>query len=1209
MLRFAHSARTGDRESMRLKRLELIGFKSFYDKTSFDFSDGISAIVGPNGCGKSNIVDAIRWVLGEHAPSYLRSKALEDVIFAGSDAAGPLGMAEVTLTFTNDDGNAPPGYESYSEIAVARRTFRDGESEFLINKVPCRLKDIAELFLDTGAGARGYAIVGQGKVGEIVKARPDEKRFIIEEAAGVAKFRVRRKEAERKMESARQNLARVKDILEEVRRQIGSLERQVRKAERYRTLRSELRTLDLRVASRRQRRLAEECEASRAALVGIEDILLGARADLARMESDREEVRVRQAERERALSDLREEHVRLKEDVARREAEREGLLAQADQLLRMAAEADGEIAALGEEIAGLDTRLREGGEEAALRKEDLSRTRRRWEEEKAGLSAAREEYQRVQETAERTKSDLMVRVSQHSNARFGAEALSRRIEEAQRVLARLAERIGEAEASVEKAAAEYEAAAAAEASTRDLLGAAERVWEETGARLLSTNARLEAVVEAARRAEGELQSAESRVSTLSAVYEQREWASTGARAVLQHFSNGGSQGNPDPGIYGIMGDLIETDAAYEKAVEAVLGERMQSVVVRDHAEGLSAIHYLKESQGGRGAFVPVVLRTREEGTPYLGEEGVVAPLTEVVQAPPECRGLIQGMLGGTLLVRTLDTAIRLWNRNGVWNSYVTLDGDVVTAEGTLIGGGQGQGEAGILARKREIRELSREIGELRGRRDRLRRDEEEVRRDRAEQEERLAGMFRRREEARAAYTAAERERAVLSETLAQARAVRDGRVQEETFLRGELARTTQELAVSLDAVRASEEAQGLEEERTRAMLANLEAKRAAMEEAMERVHAAEIAHSGLDEKDRASAVLISSLAEQVEGKRRALAERRQRKSVHESSYAALGETIRTGRDAIGRAAASLAALQERIEERVADLSGFAVGLAGIEDALREARRREAGGIERQSAERLRLQRAEMDIAALEGLVHQRYEVRLSDLPASEADLTAGGAEEGFEAMEARAEELRERMASMGEVNLASIEEHQELSGRHAFLTSQKEDLEKSLDDLAKAIQRINRTTRERFAKTFEEINGTFSELFPRLFHGGRAQLRLVDEENLLESGVEIFVQLPGKKPLSLDLLSGGESALTAISLIFSIFLVKPSPFCLLDEVDAPLDDANVDRFNNLVREMSSRYQFLLITHNKRTMELADVLYGITMEKAGISKTVSVKLSN
>jgi chromosome segregation protein len=1193
---------------MKLRRLELIGFKSFYDKTAFDFSDGISAIVGPNGCGKSNIVDAIRWVLGEHAPSYLRSKALEDVIFAGSDAAGPLGMAEVTVTFVNDDGNAPPGYESYGEISVTRRTFRDGESEFYINRMPCRLKDIAELFLDTGAGARGYAIVQQGKVGEIVKAKADEKRLIIEEAAGVAKFRVRRKEAERKMESTRQNLARVRDILEEVRRQIGSLDRQVRKAERYKALRAELRSLDFRLAARKCAAMEAEGKAAREALAGLSDALLGARSDLARLEADREAARVGQAERERMLSDLREEHARGKAEAARREAEWEGLRGQAEQLRAMLSETEREIAALEEEIAGLEDQVRSAAEESHRRAGELDLARRRWAEEQAALAASREEFQQAQEAAERAKSDLVVRVVQHTDARSGAEALSRRIEEAERSVTRLAGRIDEATAAVGKASREFEGAASAEEYARAALDAAERAWEEGGAALAATNARLEAAVEAARKAEGELQSAESRRVTLCNVYERRDWASSGVRAVLQHFRGGESRDAGGDGIYGVMGDLIETDAAYEKAVEAILGERMQSVVVRDQAEGLEAIEYLKVSREGRGAFVPVALRTRGEEVAYVGEEGVVAPLTDVVQAPPECRELVRGLLGGTLLVRSLDTAVRLWNRNGVWNSFVTLDGEVVTADGILIGGEQGGGEAGVLARKREIRELEREIEGMRRERDRLVSGEEEVRRTRAATEERLAELFRSREDSRSAHAACERERAVLAETLAQARAALDGRTQEAAWLQGEVARMREDLDASVAVAKESEQARGEEEERSREILADLEAKRTRMEEGLARAHAAEVAHNSIAEKDRAAVAIRDSLEDRAEGARRLLSERRQRKEAHRGAVEAIDGSMRATRESIERAAVSLGGIQERIEGRVADLAAWGARMDSVEKELREAREREGEILSRQAEERLRLQRAELDLTGLDGLLHQRYEVRLATLPAEAEDTAGEVAYEELPVLEARAEEIRERMGSMGDVNLASLEEHRELSERYAYLSAQREDLEKSLEDLAKAIQRINRTTRERFAKAFADIDAKFSELFPRLFQGGRAHLRLLDEDNLLESGVEIFVQLPGKKPLPLDALSGGESALTAISLILSIFLVKPSPFCLLDEVDAPLDDANVDRFNAMVREMSSRYQFLLITHNKRTMELADVLYGITMEKAGISKTVSVKLS-
>ncbi len=1187
---------------MKLKKLELFGFKSFYDKTSFDFSDGITAIVGPNGCGKSNIVDAIRWVLGEHAPTYLRSKALEDVIFAGSDAAGPLGMAEVALTFANDDGVAPPGYESYAEIQVTRRTFRDGESEFFINKVPCRLKDIAELFLDTGAGARGYAIIEQGKIMTIVNARPEEKRLIIEEAAGVAKFRVRKKEAERKMENTRQNLARVKDILDEVRRQLGSIERQVRKAERYKALRDELRSLELVIAAARHRALSDERARAASDLSSVEGALVEVRAEIARAEAERETETARLTEAEAALAALRAAHATLKEGIARRQAEWEGKGREERQLRDVIGETAAEISVLDEEIAELSRRIAEAEDAARRRSADLSAAR----ETLSGLSEAAEnaraEHARVQSLSDQAKSDLMVRVSLHSNARSGADSLQRMIDDSARSLARHEERIAEAAAAAGRSEAEFDDAVTEEAGAREALALAEKAWADADASVAAVASRLEVLGAARLTAEAGLGAAGSRLSALSKVYEARDWTSSGVRAVLHHYSAPDREkSGAERGVYGVIGDLIETDPRYEQAVEAILGERIQSVVVRDQTEGLSAIRFLKTRREGRGAFMPVMLRMRCDAPAYLGEDGVIAPLTDVVRAPAECADAVRGLLGGTLLVRDLDCAVRLWNRNGVWNSYVTLDGDVVNADGTLVGGAQEQAESRILGIKREIRDLEKEIGALSAEAARLAAEEDEARRTRAELEGDRARAFARREEASAALSRAEQRRAVVDVALSQARGTVDSLARERDYVRGELERMTAELGVTENAARESELARGEEEERVRSLVAMLEEKRAAMEAARDALHAAEIGWAGMEEKDRSERALRAGLAESLEGKRSVVEDRRRRKAAHEGRAAALAEEVATGRESLEAATAELARGQEEIDLRLGETAALSAGLGAVDAKLRDTRRREADAAARLADLRLEAQRIDMDLAHLDAGIYQKYEVRPADLAAQ-----GGDAEGDAAAREARAEEIRARMAAIGEVNLAAIEEHKELADRHAFLSAQKEDLEKSLDDLSKAIHRINRTTRERFSEAFGNINAKFQEVFPKLFLGGRAQLKLLDEENLLESGVEIVASPPGKKLQSLNLLSGGEKALTAISLIFSIFLVKPSPFCLLDEVDAPLDDANIDRFNSLVREMSARYQFLLITHNKRTMELADAIYGITMEKAGISKVVSVR---
>ena len=1195
---------------MKLLKLELFGFKSFYDKTVFEFSDGITAIVGPNGCGKSNIVDAIRWVLGEHAPSYLRSKALEDVIFAGSDAAGPLGMAEVSLTFRNDNGAAPPGYESYSEIQVTRRTFRNGESEFFINKVPCRLKDIAELFLDTGAGARGYAIIEQGKILTIVNARPEEKRMIVEEAAGVAKFRVRKKEAERKMENTRANLARVKDILDEVKRQLGSLDRQVRKAERYKALKNELRGLDLRIAARKFRDLSRELACVGSELAAREESLHAVRAEFSRLEAEIESHRLRRTETESALGSLRDAHGKLKEEVVRRETEYNGNRKQVEDLQDMIAEVDGATAAVETEISDLAHRLQESEAAAGQRRESVAAASARCAELKMAAETAREEYLRYKDLSDQARSDLIVRVNLHSNARSSADSYQKMIEDKERERTRQASLLTEARFAAEKAGREFDVARAAEASAGEERTATERVWEETGALLAAAAFRLDAVVEARRKVEGILQASSSRLVAISRLYEQKDWTSSGVRAVLRHYNGQGNGGsvNGDTGIYGVIGDLVETDAPYEKAVEAVLGERMQSIVVRDHNEGLSALQYLKETREGRGSFVPVSLRTRNESPVYAGEDGVIAPLTEIVRVPSGCRDLVRGLLGGTLLVRDLECALRLWNRNGVWNTFVTLDGDVVTAEGMLAGGAQADGGSGILSIKREMRDLEMEIAGLTEELARLQADEEEVRGAKASLEGRKEEVFRRCQDCTAALHQAERQRARFEEALTQARENLDRLDQEREYQQGELARIFDEYRASKEAAQLSEQAKGEEEERVRQLLTVLEEKRLAGEEAQERSHAAEIELTGLTGKSQAEEQFLAGLVDTLSGKRTQADDLRRRRAGYEERCAVLAEAIERGRTAVEEGAAALSRLQENVDGLLGKKAAIDADVESLERMSKDVRRRESEASERISDLRVAVQRVEKDLGILDSLTYQRYEAHPADLPAPTVGADPEVETEGLAAWESRAGEIRDRIAGEGEVNLASLEEHRELSERYSFLSAQKGDLETSLDDLAKAIQRINRTTRERFSETFEKINERLAEVFPKLFLGGRAFLTLLDEENLLETGVEIVIQPPGKKLLPLNSFSGGEKSLAAAAMILSIFLVKPSPFCLLDEADTSLDDANIDRFNALVRDMSTHHQFLLITHNKRTMELADSLYGITMEKPGISKVVSVKFN-
>lgn len=1195
---------------MKLRKLEVLGFKSFYEKTAFTFSDGITAIVGPNGCGKSNIVDAIRWVLGEHAASHLRSKVLQDVIFKGSEAAGPLGMAEVTLTFANDDGLAPPGYESYSEIEVTRRTFRDGDSEFFINKVPCRLKDITELFLDTGSGARGYAIIEQGKITSIVEGRPEEKRMIIEEAAGVAKFRIRKREAERKMESTRQNLSRVRDVTDEVRRQLGSLERQVKKAEKFKVLKDELRVLDAEIASRRRHGFVVDLDRISNELAKAEQSLDMMRSGLASHETERETERIRQSEAETVMRTLQESHAGLKEDIARKEAEWTGKGREAALLKQQIADTAEEIRILESEIAEMQVRLSEAEADARRLGAGLLECRERRDELSGAAEDARSAYQSTSGQYERSRSDLVVRISNFSSAQSGAESLGDRIAQNDDALRRIEDRAREAVLISEAATQDHLAATEAASRSREALEVAEDSWEDAGRRLSEEISVLEGVVVSRREADRRLQASSSRLEALEELHGRRDWASSGVRAVLGHFSSSTDSGATEGGIQGVIGELIDTEPVYEKAVEAFLGGRMQSIVVDGHEAALSALDYLKSSAEGRSAFVPVGLRTRNSGKFEGAGDGIVAAMSDVVRAPEHCSGLVRALVGDTLIVRDLDRALSLWKQSGGWHSFVTLDGDVVEADGTVVGGSTGSVETGVLARKREIRDLETEIAALSADVTRLAADEEASRKRRADLELLQEECFRNRESRKAEVSATEQKLAVLAEALKAAVGKAESLGQESAYLQGELSRMREDLEQLYQAARESEQAKGEEESRVAELAKELEMRRMTMDETQVAFHSADKEWAALEQQERAIRGILSTLRDSLASKQTTIADRRRRESTHADRVALLISEAETDRMTIDNAMVELEERQNAIERHQTVLAEITGRVELLEQSNRETRRREADCQSAITDLRIAAQKIESDLSTLDELFYQRYEVHPADLPPPATATDPEAEDASFGEKEGRAADLRARMAAIGDVNLGSLEEHKELSERYTFLQSQKEDLEKSLDDLAKAIQRINRTTRERFLETFEKINETLKTVFPKLFLGnGRAFLKLLDEENLLESGVELVAQLPGKTLLPLGSLSGGEKSLAGAALIFAIFLVKPSPFCLLDEADAALDPANVDRFNALIREMSASYQFLMITHDKRTMELADFLYGITMEKPGISKVVSVKFES
>lgn len=1194
---------------MRLKQLEIVGLKSFANKTSLHFHRGVTAIVGPNGCGKSNVVDAVRWVLGEQSAKHLRGDSMEDVIFKGNGRLAPAGMAEVSLTFANDEpvehvreedaelevSTFVEELRKMSEITVSRRYFRSGESEYYINRTPCRLKDITELFLGTGIGSKAYAIIEQGRVEQLINAKPEDRRLFLEEAGGTTLYRSRRLAAERKIERTRENLSRVTDVHREIERQVQYLHRLAKRAEKYRALKEESRDLELRLGSHRWRRATDELTALTAT---IEESHLAE----AQLREERDRIDAALAERTAALQEAEEKYSQIREVAAVLGAERDAEAARIDllareiderrrRLSRLEAEQqtqtarrgdlDAELAALEErrdalavalqadrtEVQGFDERLAAG-------RASVADARRRADEARSTLAAASAEDTALRNELQRRQRGLQEARGRMARARrqsyeLGEQAVA--LAHAQR-----AARLG-----LEKLEAEL----ATVQSERQRL--AEQV-----ASLRKDLAERESALAKSRNAAVRLGSS---LEALRAVRRSYEGYDAAVRSVLLDADR------PE-GVVGVVGDVLSVTAEWETALSAVLGARIGHIIVDAPEVGANQVRRLRERNGGRGSFVPLEPTQHDAPEAPLAEIG--QPILQAVRVEDRYRPVVQSIVGDAFVVPDLETAVRLWREQSPRARLVTPAGDILEPDGTISGGSERRDEAELISRQRRLLELEQTLERDQAAIDIAAAEVEQVRAELsglsarldglAQSENRLANEVRRlrRDVERTASEfprARDRARSAATELTSAA--------SEQSEHAGAIVHLESRLS---DTERARREAE------------------VGLNEATAAASAAERAVEELVAVVRQSSVRAAEREQQLDAATQGIARIQNESTRLRDRLAALETELKT-------AAAELASMTQArgaAEESVADKRSAAERQAqevrqareGVE-ALRQAsseletRGRQLRGqfdavvsrltqAEVAAAER----RSERDHLAAD--VQERHGVDLAEIEAPEVEIAPE--EEGE--MQRRVTSLREQMARLGEVDLGSIAELEQLEERARFLVAQKEDLERSLTDLERTIQKLNRVSRERFATTFAAANEKFQEILPRLLRGGEARLVLTDEDNLLESGVEIYVRPPGKRLDTVTLLSGGEKALVAVSLIFSLFLINPTPFCFLDEVDAPLDDANIGRFAGLVREMSAHSQFVVITHNKRTMEAADILYGVTMQEPGVSKVVSVAAS-
>lgn len=1219
---------------MYLQSLEIIGFKSFAPKTVLNFHRGVTAIVGPNGCGKSNVLDSIRWVLGEQSAKALRGGEMADVIFSGTDSRPALGMAEVSMTFAECEKEL--GVE-WNEVRITRRVYRDGKSEYFLNKTACRLKDIHQLFMDTGVGRSAYSIMEQGKIDQILSSRPEDRRAIFEEAAGITKYKAQKKEALRKLEYTEANLLRVQDIIKEVKRQIGSLQRQAGKARRYQALMQDLRTFDSHLSHRNYTELGKELESLRLQLTQGDEARALHELEISQQESELAGFRARLEELDEETSAARNEIQTLKSRIF-----------SAENRIQTNGERSAEAAALIErhraDIAQAEEKLRtqqQQIEQTDSLLSDIIRTLQGHEqtlaEQNEKVRAAREERLAVEREIQSTGSEMSRLEARLGSLRGDISSAASRRESGETRLRLLQ---GEADAA-SRIATEHSASLAdltrrAESARLGLEHAQAEVAEASAAHDLAQQARqnAESVISVAGK---EATSLESRLELLRQLQEQGVGFEEGTQAVLRGLDNPSFF---SPAIQGALAQHIQVEERFIPAVEAALGSALEAVVFKDPGVAESALLTLSRNKLGRATVIPADWIRPSDGE-LSGEVpfGVLGRASECVGGDSDGAVLARHLLAGVLVVENLEVAFRLRPQHPGF-AYATLEGEFLSHSGIVQGGKSGDNAGqSALQRKLQIQQLDQELALASARLESL-----AIERARAGEE--LDAATERLKVARDAVQSAQLEAASLdNERRHMERQLADAEAKKASFSRemesiGESLRASlahlSELETEIAQVSGGiESARALRAEAELRLQVVRERESAAGDELNEirvRVATERQQQENLHRQRGPMTARLAELSELMDVRRADITNYEQRIEAFQAESASMQVSISEWQAALGEQESRL----ESLTAARAEVHGSA---DAIESALRSARQQlvrlqdERGRIEVRSAQTsMRMenirnhvsQRYQLDLEAFEADTYsllvalrdrnkRKAEASDEGQPSPEAEVPAAPEEpvpEGiaWERVEEIVAELTERLDSMGPVNLDAIQEFEELEERHVFLEQQNTDLVNSKAELLEVIAKINRTTKELFAETFEKIRVNFQEMFTELFGGGRANLMLVDDSDPLESGIEIIAKPPGKQLQSVSLLSGGERTMTAVSLLFAIYMVKPSPFCVLDEMDAPLDESNISRFVKILDRFVGQSQFVVITHNKRTISRADMLYGVTMEEHGVSKLVSVKFS-
>ncbi|MBM3877060.1 MAG: chromosome segregation protein SMC [Verrucomicrobia bacterium] len=1208
---------------MYLKNLTVLGFKSFADKTSLNFEPGITAIVGPNGCGKSNVSDAVRWVLGEQSAKALRGTEMADVVFNGTDSRKALGMAEVSLTIGDVDEAhlTAAGVElGYNEVTVTRRVFRDGGSEYFINKTACRLRDIQLLFMGTGVGRTSYSIMAQGNITQILSSKPEDRRMVFEEAAGITKFKTQKREALRKLEHTEQNLLRVQDLIKEVKRQIGSLQRQAGKARRYKQLSIELQHLDTQHARHQFDQLQAEVAERNATVARLRIEMETSQSDVLRCEDDVLQLRSRLSELDGEINNSQRRGLELKSESERHESRiqfndqrlRE-MLEQNERALSEITQGEERCRVARSELEALTQRLAVSN--AAVEKH---RNTLQWKRD--ALQAVENELLSRQEHLRRAQSEAFGAMQQLSRVRNEMNALelqkqgnSIRLEKLSTEKIGLEEERTRLEARLRNFAANVEAEKQRVQSQRGSV-------EQREARLAELRRELATAAESLDRLLQEQAGARSQLGVLDQLQTSHEGFSAGTLSALRKSRD----------VLGSLADRIRVPDRLVVAIETALGSNLQLVLTEQPESAQQVLADLATNKAGRASVAALGLGSSStersaDGTLPANAE----PALRAVESDEPVRPLLRALLGRTLVVADLATATTAWRECGGKYDFVTLTGELLNRHGVFTGGylngaGSGAAPSSILGRKNQIADLQAKLG----------------------------AMQQQIDDASRARGALQAEQTLLQASLQQAQT--DLRTKEVSVAKQEgefhsLEDSQRNLQSRIDTVvyeiqnLATLEREGNEKRAALAgQLAEFESREHQCQAAVTSVTtqieqlrqqretaAAEVSDTKVlvaTEEQLCSSFRgtipqmeqrIREQGELVLLRKSEIASCIQRKELAESentdSRAAI-DRLRIEREQVSSETAGW------MSQKLAQESEISTR----EESLRELRRLLTDLQTRRGAVDVELAQKDMAVQNLRERIQQKYQVRLDDVRSecititvaeegtarvhvmTPEEMAASGAATDWNAVAGQVAALQKRIEEMGPVNIVAIDEYEETEQRHTFLTTQNDDLLSAKAQLHEVINRINSQTTQMFRETFEKIRENFRLMFTEIFDGGKADLHLADEGDLLECGIEIMARPPGKQLTSISLLSGGEQTMTAVALLFAIYQVKPSPFCVLDELDAPLDESNINRFIRILQRFIVHSQFVIITHNKRTIGMADVLYGVTMQERGVSRIVSVK---